>query len=50
MLAKWHGPVRLVHVVRDGRDIAISGNKSPVQRFWGPLFGHEQTKAAMEAV
>lgn len=49
MLARWHAPVRLIHVVRDGRDIAMSGNTSPVQKFWGPLFGSDNSLETAEA-
>jgi len=39
LLAGWHGPLKLIHVVRDGRDVAISGNQSPVEKFWGTTYG-----------
>lgn len=35
---KNYGKVKFLHVVRDGRDIAYSGNQSPVKKFYNVSF------------
>eukprot|EP00903_Cladosiphon_okamuranus_P010033 g9515.t1 len=32
------GNAKFLHVVRDGRDIAFSGNQTPVEKFYGDMF------------
>lgn len=32
------GPISVVHVIRDGRDVAFSNNQSPVQKFYNVSF------------
>jgi hypothetical protein len=32
------GPIKFVHVVRDGRDVALSENQSPVNRYYRTFF------------
>eukprot|EP00549_Striatella_unipunctata_P022831 CAMPEP_0118693648 /NCGR_PEP_ID=MMETSP0800-20121206/12034_1 /TAXON_ID=210618 ORGANISM="Striatella unipunctata, Strain CCMP2910" /NCGR_SAMPLE_ID=MMETSP0800 /ASSEMBLY_ACC=CAM_ASM_000638 /LENGTH=333 /DNA_ID=CAMNT_0006591925 /DNA_START=96 /DNA_END=1097 /DNA_ORIENTATION=- len=36
-LAKW-GKMRFIHVVRDGRDVALSTNQSPVNKFYNTSY------------
>ena len=38
--------LRVLHVVRDGRDISFSGNQSPVRKFWDLLHPAEGAEAA----
>jgi hypothetical protein len=33
---------RLLHVLRDGRDIAFSANQGPVQKFYDAMYGKQQ--------
>eukprot|EP00605_Chrysophyceae_sp_TOSAG23-4_P000618 GSChrysophyteH1.ASY1.ANO1.697.1 assembled CDS len=35
--------VMLLHVLRDGRDIAFSANQSPVQKFYSDMYGMDRT-------
>lgn len=32
------GKAKFLHVVRDGRDIAFSGNQTPVEKFYADVF------------
>jgi len=34
MFREIWGRMKFIHVVRDGRDIAFSGNQSPVKKFY----------------
>jgi len=42
-LAQRGQGLRVLHVLRDGRDLSFSGNQSPVQKLWHPL--HPTTSA-----
>ena len=38
LLQKVFGRIKFIHVVRDGRDVALSSNKSPVDKFFDAFF------------
>ena len=38
---KEYGRIKFLHVIRDGRDIAYSGNQSPVKKFYNVSFPSE---------
>ena len=40
-LREVFGPIKFLHVVRDGRDIALSSNQSPVKKFYSAFYGKE---------
>lgn len=33
-----YGSIKFIHVVRDGRDVALSSNKSPVDKFYNTMY------------
>jgi hypothetical protein len=40
----WNGVgIKFLHVTRDGRDIAFSGNQSPVRKFYDTYYSQEPT-------
>lgn len=39
---------RLLHVVRDGRDIALSANQGPVTKFYGDMYGGKVPKESTD--
>ena len=49
-LKKNHPALKFIHIVRDGRDIALSDNHSPVQKFFDAYFpdAAERTKSWRE--
>lgn len=38
--------LRFVHVIRDGRDMAVSSNQNQLRKHYGPLFGHPRRESA----
>jgi len=40
-LREVFGPIKFLHVVRDGRDIALSTNQSPVRKFYISHYGQD---------
>ena len=47
---KKKNQIRVLHVVRDGRDVALSSNQSPVQKFYNSMYGrHENTTTTTTA-
>lgn len=38
LLQQVFGPIKFIHVVRDGRDVAISDNQSPSQKFYSVYY------------
>ena len=34
LLKEAFGPIKFLHIVRDGRDVAVGSNKSPVEKFY----------------
>lgn len=42
LLLDVFGSVKFLQVVRDGRDVAISENQSPVRKFYDSFYAHEQ--------
>ena len=41
-LHKMTGALKMLHVVRDGRDISFSGNQSPVNKFYRQTYGIDE--------
>lgn len=39
LLQQVLGPLKFVHVVRDGRDVALSENQSPLERYYRRFYG-----------
>ena len=39
LLREAFGPIKFLHVVRDGRDVSFSDNKSPVKKFYNTYYG-----------
>lgn len=53
--AEAWGKVKFLHVVRDGRDIAFSGNQTPVEKFYGDTFptgsrARDLTESSLKAI
>lgn len=38
LLRHVYGPIKFLHVVRDGRDVALSSNQSPVKKFYNYFY------------
>ena len=38
LLQKVYGPIKFLHAVRDGRDVALSSNQSPVDKFFDTFY------------
>ena len=41
LLQQVFGPIKFIHVVRDGRDVAISENQSPLQKFYSVYYNSD---------
>jgi len=41
---------KLLHVLRDGRDIAFSANQSPVQKFYQDMYGQDSQDSRVKAI
>jgi hypothetical protein len=41
---------RLLHVLRDGRDIAFSANQGPVAKFFTAMYGHKTERDELKAI
>jgi hypothetical protein len=41
------GPMRYLHIVRDGRDVSLSQNQSPVQKFYNDSYDDAQERRMM---
>jgi hypothetical protein len=39
LLRHVFGPIKVLHIVRDGRDVALSDNQSPVAKFYQAFYG-----------
>jgi len=46
-LREVFGPIKFLHVVRDGRDIALSRNMSPVKKFYKSFYGNDGLPAEL---
>lgn len=44
LLQEVFGKVKYLHIVRDGRDVALSTNKSPVQKFFSSMYTDAQER------
>ena len=44
MLQQAFGPIKFIHVVRDGRDVACSKNQSPVKKFYDSFYKDSEAK------
>ena len=42
LLREAFGPIKFLHVVRDGRDVSFSDNKSPVKKFYNTYYGKRE--------
>ena len=40
------GPMKYLHIVRDGRDVSLSTNKSPVQKFYKSMYPDAEERMA----
>jgi hypothetical protein len=41
---------KLLHVLRDGRDIALSANQSPVQKFYNGMYGRDKLEGPVKGI
>ena len=41
LLQHVFGPIKFIHVVRDGRDVALSDNQSPLQKFYSVYYDQD---------
>ena len=46
LLKEVFGPIKYLHVVRDGRDVAVSSNKSPVEKFYQSMYADADARMA----
>lgn len=44
LLKEVFGPIKYIHVVRDGRDVSLSNNQSPVLKFYNSTYSDAQTR------
>lgn len=44
VLRQVFGPIKFIHVVRDGRDVAFSANQSPVEKFYDSFYNDSATR------
>jgi len=44
LLRQVFGPIKFLHVVRDGRDVSFSTNKSPVKKFYNTFYGLHKSR------
>jgi hypothetical protein len=49
IIRKVFGRVKFLHVVRDGRDVCLSDNQSPVKKFYNVYYGHDEEAAIAES-
>lgn len=46
MLQEVFGPIKYLHVVRDGRDVCLSDNQSPVKKFYNDTYPDHKVRDA----
>lgn len=49
IVRKVFGRVKFLHVVRDGRDVCLSENQSPVKKFYNVYYGHDEESSIAES-
>jgi hypothetical protein len=45
VLKKFYGNIKFLHVLRDGRDVALSSNQSPVAKFYDSMYTDSQNRS-----
>jgi hypothetical protein len=45
ILTRFYGNIKFLHVLRDGRDVALSSNQSPVAKFYNSMYTDSQNRS-----
>jgi len=50
LLQQIFGPIKFLHVVRDGRDVALSDNQSPQEKYYNAFYGTTVEMSIKDAI